>query len=75
MPESQSASSYPSQKKLFYKTVYEAIPLDSNKRVDVWLKYFTGSGRKHMKTYLERSSRYIPIMKSRFKRKQYAQKI
>ena len=44
--------------------VYSEIPLDSNKRVDQWLSYFTGSGRKHMKTYLERSSRYLPLMKA-----------
>ena len=48
---------------------YPSIPLDSNKRVDKWLDYFTGSGRKHMRVYLERSSRYLPVMKAVLKEK------
>ena len=47
-----------------YKDPISGIPLDSNKRVDKWLDYFTGSGRKYMKTYLERSSRYLPVMQA-----------
>ncbi|MCY4321592.1 MAG: LysM peptidoglycan-binding domain-containing protein [Bdellovibrionaceae bacterium] len=58
------SSDYPPQKKLFYKNIYEGVSLDSNKSVDMWLNYFTGSGRKYMKIYLERSSRYIPVMKN-----------
>ena len=46
------------------QSFYSEIPLTSNKRVDRWLDYFTGSGRKHMKVYLERSSRYLPLMKA-----------
>ncbi|MCZ0932761.1 MAG: LysM peptidoglycan-binding domain-containing protein [Oligoflexia bacterium] len=44
------------------------ISLDSNKRVEKWMDYFTGSGRKYMNTYLERSSRYLPIMKAVLKK-------
>ena len=47
-----------------YESSLGEIPLDSNERVNMWLDYFTGSGRKHMKTYLERSSRYLPVMKA-----------
>ena len=47
-----------------YESPLGEIPLDSNERVNMWIGYFTGSGRKHMKTYLERSSRYLPIMKA-----------
>jgi len=32
--------------------------------VDMWVKYFTGKGRKHMVRYLGRSSRYLPMMKN-----------
>ena len=46
------------------QSFYSDIPLDSNKRVDRWLDYFTGAGRKRMKIYLERSSRYLPLMKA-----------
>lgn len=40
------------------------VPLDDNKMVDTWLRYFQGKGRRHMEIYLERSSRYIPMMKN-----------
>ena len=43
---------------------FDEIPLDSNKEVDRWIRYFTGSGKRHMKTYLERSSRYLPVMRA-----------
>ena len=33
-------------------------------RVEKWVNYFTHRGRRHMKRYLERSTRYLPIMKS-----------
>lgn len=38
--------------------------MDSHPDVDKWIQYFTGRGRGHMQTYLERSSRYLPIMKA-----------
>lgn len=47
-----------------YKSSYNEIPLDDHPHVDKWISYFTGRGRKLMKNYLERSARYIPIMKS-----------
>lgn len=59
-----SETSAPQQSLLNKANHYKGIPLDSNKRVDSWIDYFTGSGRKHMKTYLERSSRYTPVMKA-----------
>lgn len=46
---------------------YGQVPLDSNKHVDQWIKYFTGRGRSYMQTYLERSARYIPLMKATFR--------
>ena len=42
---------------------YGEIPLDDHPDVEKWLAYFTGRGRDHMQTYLERSSRYLPLMK------------
>ena len=47
-----------------YQSPYGEIPLDSHPSVDKWIKYFTTRGRKYMKAYLERSSRYLPLMKS-----------
>lgn len=46
---------------------YSEISLDQNKLVDQWIKYFTGRGRKYMHIYLERSARYIPMMKATFR--------
>lgn len=43
---------------------YGDIPLDPHPSVDKWINYFTGRGREHMTAYLERSSRYLPLMKS-----------
>ncbi|MCB0365368.1 MAG: LysM peptidoglycan-binding domain-containing protein [Bdellovibrionaceae bacterium] len=39
------------------------IPIEVNKQVQKWVDYFQGRGRKHMQRYLERSSRYLPMMK------------
>lgn len=47
-----------------YESPYGDLSLNVNPAVEKWINYFTGSGRKHMKSYLERSSRYIPLMKS-----------
>ncbi len=47
-----------------YKSAYGDIPMDQNEHVDKWVRYFTGRGRKHMETYLERSARYLPMMKN-----------
>lgn len=40
------------------------VALDENEMVDQWVRYFQGRGRKHMEVYLERSSRYLPMMKN-----------
>ena len=47
-----------------YQSDYPAMPVESHPKVDVWIDYFTGRGRENMQLYLERSSRYIPLMKS-----------
>lgn len=47
-----------------YKSAYGEIPMDYNANVEKWLKYFTGKGRNYMQTYLERSARYLPMMKN-----------
>lgn len=41
----------------------EAIPLEVNKNVLQWIDYFQGRGRPHMERYLQRSTRYMPMMK------------
>lgn len=46
---------------------YKAIDLEINPSVEKWIHYFTGRGRKYMQTYLQRSSRYIPMMKGVFR--------
>lgn len=47
-----------------YKSAYGEIPMDQNEHVDKWIRYFTGKGRGYMQTYLERSARYMPMMKN-----------
>ncbi len=42
---------------------YPEIPHSYNRHVQMWLDYFQGRGKKHMETYLERSTRYLPVMK------------
>ncbi len=39
------------------------IPITINARVEKWLDYFQGRGRKVMKRWMERSTRYVPMMK------------
>ena len=47
-----------------YHSSYGELPSESHKKVDFWVRYFTkGKGRNLMKRYLERSSRYFPMMK------------
>ena len=46
---------------------YGNVPIPMNPSVEKWINYFTGRGRKHMQVYLERSSRYIPMMKGVFR--------
>lgn len=38
------------------------IPVEVNGSVAKWIKYFTGSGRKHYARWMKRSSRYRPMM-------------
>ncbi len=47
-----------------YQSSYGEVSLDDHHQVDKWMTYFTGRGRNIMRTYLERSSRYLPIMKN-----------
>lgn len=43
--------------------VYPEIPHHYNRHVQKWLDYFQGRGAPHMQRYLERSARYLPMMK------------
>ncbi|MGE4132861.1 MAG: LysM peptidoglycan-binding domain-containing protein [Bdellovibrionales bacterium] len=47
-----------------YKSAFGDVPLDNNDHVEKWMKYFTGRGRKYMQLYLERSARYLPMMRN-----------
>lgn len=47
-----------------YQSSYGEIALDYNPYVEKWLNYFQGKGRDYMQTYLERSGRYLPMMKN-----------
>jgi len=42
------------------------IPLEVNGYVDQYLTYFTGRGERSMRTWLERSGKYFPMMSSVF---------
>ncbi len=41
---------------------YFDIPVVLNKHTRMWIKYFTGRGRKHYIRYAERSGRYGPVL-------------
>lgn len=41
----------------------EGLPIEVNRMVLQWIDYFQGVGRPHMERYLQRSTRYMPIMK------------
>ncbi len=66
--ESSSSQLYKGLEKP-YKSPYGDISLDSHPAVHRWIEYFTDRGREYMTAYLERSSRYIPLMKSILKEK------
>lgn len=38
------------------------IPIVVNSRVEFWIDYFQGRGRKHFEKYLERSTHFIPFI-------------
>lgn len=38
------------------------IPITVNPEVEMWMRYFTGSGRKYYERWLSRSTRYRPMM-------------
>lgn len=44
--------------------LYDPLPNEDHHKVDLWIRYFTGQGRELMQTYLERSTRYISLMKA-----------
>lgn len=44
------------------------IPVTYNNRVSSWIKYFQTEGRKSFKTWLERSSRYVPVLEDDLQR-------
>ena len=47
-----------------YKPTYGEIAMDDHQLVEKWVQYFQGRGRERMTTYLERSTRYLPMMKN-----------
>lgn len=44
------------------KSPYFDLPVTYNDRVKSWIKYFQGPGRKWFSIWLQRSSRYLPLM-------------
>lgn len=47
-----------------YQPAFGNIDLDYNEYVEKWIKYFQGRGRPYMESYLQRSGRYLPMMKN-----------
>ena len=65
--DSKEVSYRPGQENSYY---YKAFPEDDNQYIDKWLAYFsTGNGKDSMGRYLERSNRYLALMKSIFEEK------
>ncbi|MAE74138.1 MAG: murein transglycosylase [Bdellovibrionaceae bacterium] len=46
------------------------IPVTYNKKVQTWIKYFQGNGRRWFESRLERSYRYLPLMHRHLQKKQ-----
>ncbi len=46
---------------------YGTLSLQTTPRVEEWIRYFTGRGRSYMHLYLERSARYMPLMRATFR--------
>lgn len=47
-----------------YQSQMGQVALDYNPHVEMWIRYFQGRGRRYMQQYLERSTRYLPMMKN-----------
>ncbi len=47
-----------------YHAEYGELNLKVNGHVQKWINYFQGRGRSYMEVYLQRSSRYLPMMKA-----------
>ena len=62
--EELSSSEFYKKLKEPYKSPYGKIPSEDHPAVDKWISYFKDRGSAHMRAYLERSSRYLPLMKS-----------
>lgn len=50
------------------KPLYAPLPEEDHHKVDLWVRYFTGQGRELMQGYLERSTRYLTLMKAIIKK-------
>lgn len=44
------------------------VPLEMNERVIAWMDYFSGSGARHFRKYLQRSGKYVPMMRQILKK-------
>lgn len=44
------------------------VPLEMNERVIAWMDYFSGSGARHFNKYLQRSGKYVPMMRAILKK-------
>lgn len=55
----------PKEKKLLVQEAPAVpdIPIVRRSEVDVWIRYFTGRGREQARLYLERSQRYLDVMR------------
>lgn len=62
--ENLASATFYQKLKNSYQSPYGSIPLDSQPAVDRWIQYFRNNGKDYMTSYLERSSRYLPLMKS-----------
>lgn len=62
--EEDSSSQISSKSAVPYKSPLGEVALDRNSQVDKWITYFQGRGRPFMTKYLERSTRYLPMMKN-----------
>ncbi len=66
--QDKKAASPTQQSKSKKAISFDKLLIEDRPEVQVWIKYFTGRGRDRMKLYLERSYRYLDLMRSILKK-------
>ena len=61
-PSSEPSKAAKSEKKETYKSKYKPVSLEVNSRVNKYIKYYQGRGKKYFTLWLERMGKYKPLI-------------